>query len=579
MSSQVDGFNALFADINKVKESQKENTEGIVSAPLAELDLEMDDSQIIELVKKWETSWKPYEAKIKKRQDDNEKYWMGQAKKLDDIADNLERPTPDNLIFESLETLIPIATRQNPEPVVEADNTTEGNALADKVGKMLWFLARHNNLKLSVKKLVRDWALYFLGAGKVGWSTRNNEVTLSVIRPQRLILDPDATIFNGEYTGDYIGEVRKDKASDLVKRFPKKKAFIEELVQGKMGTELNYTEWWTDDFVVWTLKKEVLHSIKNPHWNYEQEKDQTDEMGNVTKVKAPGRNHFAHPKKPYIFLSVFNLGIHPHDDTNLIHQNLGNQDLISKRVKQIDRNADATNGGSVVSGDHFTKEQAARVGEALRNGDTLWVPTGNVNDAYKRDIAPPLPGFISESLNDYRNVLRQSFGISGSTPGGTRQERTVKGKTIQRAQDTDRIGGGISEFIEKWSEHVFNWWVQLMYVYYDEQHVATVVGQQKAKEYVQLSMADLTRKLTVTVKEGSLLPKDTLTQRDEAIELWGAGAIDPITLFEKLDWPNPREAAKQLVMWKSNPLALFPELQQPQAPPGPEQPQPTQPIQ
>ena len=68
----------------------------------------------------------------------------------------------------------------------------------------------------------------------------------------------------------------------------------------------------------------------------------------------------------------------------------------------------------------------------------------------------------------------------------------------------------------------------------------------------------------MSVKEGSLIPKDRLTLRNEAIDLWTAGAIDPLTLAERLEVPNPQEYVKRLVMWKTNPLSLVPELAQQQ---------------
>ena len=563
----TEGYGALFADINKVKGDNKEAKEGVVSDLLDELELDLKDDELIALKKKWENQYAKYESTILKKQKTNEDYWLGRNKLFPELntTDN-DKPNADNLIFESLETLIPIATRQNPEPVVEADNTIEGNALADKVQKMLVHIGEEISLKLSLKTLVRYWSLYFLGVGKVGWSVVNKEVSLNIVRPQKLILDPDATIINGIYNGDFIGEKRKDKASDLVKRFPKKKKFIEEVVDGHMGTEMNYVEWWTDDYTFWSYKDEVLNKIKNPHWNYGSSQPITDEKGQVTQQNVPGKNHFPTPLKPYLFLSVFNIGIHPHDDTNLVHQNLKLQDMVTKRLKQIDINADNTNGGSVVSGDHFTKDQAAQVSQALRNGDTIWVPTGDVNAAFLRTTGTPLAPFVYQSLTDYRNELKNNFGVRGSSAGGTTQEKTVRGKLITKGSDTDRIGGGITEYIEQFSDLVYNWFVQLMYVYYDEEHAATVIGKERAKEYITLKNSEFGPKLSIQVKDGSLIPKDSMSKRNEAIELFTAGALDPIALFEALEFPNPKDSAKQLLMWTMNPMSLFPDMQQPLVP-------------
>ena len=244
-----------------------------------------------------------------------------------------------------------------------------------------------------------------------------------------------------------------------------------------------------------------------------------------------------------------------------MQQNIPLQDLINKRLSQIDKNADNSNGGVAVSGDAFTEEQASKVAKARRAGGTLWIPTGPVEAAVKTLESPILAPFIYQSLIDYRNELRNVFGIRGSTPQGTVNEQTVRGKMIIKGQDSDRIGGGISSYLEQFSDCVFNWFVQLMYVYYDEPHYAAVVGKERAQEYIQLSASDFGNvKLLVGVKDGSMVPHDPVNKRNEAIELWGQRGIDPITFFDQLEFPNPREAAKNLYLWMVNPVALFPDL-------------------
>lgn len=567
-----DGYYALSEDVNKVKGEDTDTQQGVVLPLLPELELSMDDDELIKLKKDWEKKWKdsPVFREVSKKQEDNEKYWLG--RQYADTMMNNGRPLIDNVIFESLETFLPIVTRQNPEPMVQADNTPEGMALSDKVQKMLVYLGDTLRLKLKLKRVARYWALYLLGVVKVGWSLETNDITLVTVRPQKMIFDPEATVDEGEYTGEYLGEYRKESASRLVIRFPKKSSFIKDKVHDNMGTEVQYIEWWTDDYIFWTLDDEVLGKAKNPHWNYETQRSTVDEFGQPVTEDVEGYNHFPVRKKPYVFLSVFNIGKHPFDDTSLISQNLSLQDLVNKRLKQIDRNADGTNGGSVVSGSHFSKEQARSVGEALRNGATVWVPTGDVNAAYRRDVAPPLPNFVYQSLLDYRGELRNIFGTLGSTPAGIKNEQTVRGKIIVKGQDVDRASQ-IVEYLEQFSDEIYNWFVQLMYVYYDEPHYAAVLGPAKAMEYISLQNSDFNRKISVSVKDGSLIPKDPLTRRNEAVDLATAGLMDPITLFDRLDFPNPKQSAEQLFLWKASPQSLFPNL----VPPGlPVQGQPQQ---
>jgi len=554
--SILDGFFSLARDINKVKETEEQAREGVVSDLVPELKLSMSDEELIALKKSWIKRWEPYSEQIRKRQDENEAYWLGEHfSPGSDI-----RPLKDNLIFEALETFLPIATRPTADPVVDSDDSEEGRALADKVRKMLVHLSDKLRYNLKVKQVVRFWALYKLGVIKVGWSTTTNDITCKAVRPQNLILEPEATIEEGQYSGYYIGEYIKDIAFDLALRFPDKKSFIKEKVKDNMGTQVRYIQWWTKEYLFWTLDDEVLDKVRNPHWNYETEEPTMNEFGVEEKQKVEGNNHFSEPQMPYVFLSIFNLGKQPHDETSLIEQNIPLQDLTNKRLSQIDKNADSANGGLIVSGDAFTEKQAAVAAKALRKGGTIYVPQGDVDKMVRRDTGAPMPPFVYQSLLDYRNELRNIFGTRGSTPQGTMGEQTVRGKLITKGQDQDRIGGGISTFLEQFSDQVFNWFVQLMYVYYDEPHSASVLGQERAREYITLKNSDFVADLMVSVKDGSMLPQDPVSKRNEAIDLWGAKGIDPITFFERLDFPNPRESAKNLFLWLSDPVQLFPDL-------------------
>ena len=564
--SLIQGYLSLSQDINKTKTGDSlETSEGAIGELTPELELDMSDDDLLSLSKEWKSAWQPFQTELAKSQNDNETYWLG--KQYEGTTKASEgHALVDNLIFESLETFLPIATRPKADPVVDSENQD----LANKVRKMLTFWADQQVFNLKLKQVARFWSLYKLGVMKLGWSNKENDITCISIRPQKLILDPDATIDCAEYTGEYIGEYRKETARNLIKRFPKAKKYITEQCKSKFGTKMQYIEWWTDDYVFWTMDEEVLAKAKNPHWNYESNQEQTNDIGEVKVSKVKGKNHFAFPKKPYAMLSVFSLGLRPYDDTNLIQQNLPLQDLINKRLRQIDKNADKTNGGLAVSGDSFSKEQAAGVGKATEKGGTIFVPNGDVNRAVMRLQAPPLPNFVYESLLDYRNELRNIFGVRGSSAQGTIQDKTVRGKMQIKGQDSDRIGGGISTYLEQFSDLVYNYVVQMMYVYYDEEHTASILGQNKAMEYIKLKSSDFVSKLSISVKDGSMIPKDAMSQREEVVTLWEMGAIDPITFFEKLDFPDPKKTAEQLTAWKIDPLILFPELKQQLGPPAPD---------
>jgi len=108
-----------------------------------------------------------------------------------------------------------------------------------------------------------------------------------------------------------------------------------------------------------------------------------------------------------------------------------------------------------------------------------------------------------------------------------------------------------------------------MYVYYDEPHYISAMGQNGAAEMISIRNTDFTMDVNVTVKEGSLIPKDPLTERNEAMDLWTAQAIGLPELYSRLDFADPMESAQQTLMWqmvaagKLPPQALFPNFGQP----------------
>jgi len=557
--SVLDGFYSLFKNVNRHKYPDNEVQEGALDL-LDELKLDMSDEELINLKDEWLKKWNLYYPEIKKKQEENEKYWLGkqfEGSKVDD------RPIVDNVIFEALETFLPIATKRSPEPMVIGDNTPEGEKVADKVQSTLVYQADIQRIKLKLKKVTRFWALYLLGVVEIGWSVNENDISTKVIRPQQLILDPDGTITDDmQYDGEYVGKYQSDTASRLVKRFPKKEKIITKGVTGKMGSKITYIKWVTEEYTFWTLGSEVLGKIKNPHWNYPEAESVTDEFGETTETgMIPGKNHFNYPKMPFVFLSIFNVGKHPFDDTSLIGQNLANQDIINKRQGQIDKNVDGMNGGWIVSGElsGLTKEQATEAMEAARSGGSLWIAQGNPNNAVAEVKATGLPGDVFNHLVDTREELRNIFGTRGSSPQGTINEQTLGGKQLIKQQDSSRIGGGVSEHLEQFVDQIYNWWLQMMYVYYDEDHMASIVGKDKAMEFVSLSNADLNNKVIVSVKEGSLLPKDDASEATLAMGLAKMGKIDDITLFDKLDFSDPMASAERNFMQNTAPQLLYPE--------------------
>ncbi len=580
----IDGVTQLVSSKMNKLFGPSSGSEGVIDDYQDEFELGLSDEELLDLAQTWEGKYRMYEAAIKLRQDANERYYLGKQEQGKSVIGDV--PIAANLIFEAEETFLPAALSKNPEPVVWSDNSEEGNAVSTAVKTMLQYHADTLVLRRKLSLITRHWSIYFLGCIKHGWNTDIDDIQSDVVNPQTLILDPDACIDSyGDYDGEYIGERKKCSASKLVKMFPKHKAFISIVVDGKMGTEVKYTEWWSDEYCFYTFKGKVLDKNKNPNFNYDKTKTEVDEDGVESPATTKGINHFARPKKPYSFLSVFSLGKHPHDDTGLIEQNIPNQNRISKREAQIDVNLDRSNNSIGLSENNFTQETAKQAAMAMQKGHPVLIPGGNITEAIARFPAPAIPDAFFKAAQVDKQDLRSIFGTDGLGVTPPQQQKTLGGLLNNEHHDTSRIGGGIGDSLEQLADNIFNWWLQLYCVYYDEPHFGTIMGRMKAVEYETLRSEDLDRNIVVSVAPDSMKPKDEITEMNQAITLFEAGALDPKTLLTIMNVPDVQKTAESTVLWlvdKNAYLQLnFPELaaklapqpgaQPPGAPPGQEQ--------
>lgn len=564
------GFTTLAADINKLDRST-EYEEGGAQELVPQLTLSTSDSALLAMAKKWKSTSQEYQDKLTEIQDRNEKYWKGEHYSPSEIKAGMNMV--DNLIFEALETWIPMVNKKNPDPMVTGPQ--EVQLMAKSVQQYLASEADRENLILKLQRQVRYWALSRLGVGKMTWDLEVNDSRYDVHRSKEFLFDPDGYVDDHmRFTGRYIGHMMKDDASNLITRFEHKKTYFVERYGDNLGTKCKYIEWWTNGFFFVTNHEctEVFSKSQNPHWNYDfqrpilRKEKKINDFGEEVEFDVEdtetveGANHFDSPKMPFILLSVYNLGKQPHDETGNIEQAIPNQDAINRRNKQIDRNIDKMNGGLVISGANsgLTKEDADLASKAIDRGGAIYIPDGIPSDAVARIQAEGLPSDVYQERNDKRNELRNIFGTSGSSAEGIKSTETATGKGIVREADTDRAGGGISKFVEQVADAYYNWKLQMMYVYYDEPHLRAVVGEERATETVSILNSELgTTKLTVSVKPGSMLPKDEVREADLAAELYMAGKLDPITAFDKMGFSNPRETAKRQWIWENAPDQLF----------------------
>ncbi len=563
----------------------------------------MSDSEILDLTAAWKRDFRKYYESIEKDQEKAFDYWIGKQTSPDmTLRHTTSDPTllTDNVIFTMVETMLPLITRANPDPVVTSDPGDAGETASHAIQAALVYEADRQKLRKKLSRLVRRWAWDKLGVVKIYWDVQLKEICTEVIPAKRFIFDKDGYIDEGgNYCGDYLGERKKKPAKQVIEMFadgkPELKLKIREKADQKMDSKLEFVEWWYKGReVFYTLDDDtVLGKFKNPNWNYdipgqEATEESRDEEGNIVPAQPEvkeqeGVNFHKEPKPPYVFLSIFSSGTQPYDETSLILQNTQLQDIVNRRVRQIDKNVEKMNGFLAIAGKVFTNDQAAQAASAADTGKNVFVPgAGDVRAAIARVSANPLPPNLFEQLEDMRGEIMNIGGTAGSTPQGLEQTRSVRGKIMIQQQDASRFSH-ITESLEQVADTIYNWWVQFMFVYYDEEHFVTSAGLQGGVELISIKnqMFQFVKMLDITVKEGTLIPKDPLTKRNEAMDLWGAQAIDPVSFYKRLDDADPVKSAELLILWELGKAGNLQALQayMPSLPIFQQQPQPGQPGQ
>lgn len=511
------------------------------------LSLDVPDEELLRRAKNWDETYKNYFGKISTRQTTNERYWIGKSygSALESVRDY---GASDPVIFESFENLLPLITRENPEPVVNAIGTQDTQDAADTLGHALVEIASTQSLKVKMRESARHWGIWLLGVTKIAWDTEENTVQIYNVLPENISLDPKGRFDGGKFNGEWVGEAKTESAETLIKRFPDQEEKILEKAKGNRSVFLKYQEYWTPDFVFWKLGDVILDKRQNINWNWDEE---------------AGVNHLTQPSMPYAFVYYFSNGRQPHDETSLIEQCIPLQDVVNKRLRQIDKNADDTNNGWVFN-NSFTEDNGSRALQTLRKGGAIIAPTPSINEAVMRFQAPPLPSFIFDDMLDKREQIRNIFGVRGTTAAGIASERTVQGKIEIKGADADRVMP-IVEQIERTEKWIYDYIVQMIYVYFTESMLAYLVGAESAQQFFA-TIQSLPFKANVEVKEGSTIPQDPLLRRNEAIEMFNLGALDPVTLFERMDFPNPEETANKLVAWKQGQVPTEETMNMPGAP-------------
>lgn len=524
------------------------------------LKVTMPDEELIRLINRDINSAMPLYEKMKKIQDENEKYYLGEQ--LNKNLFDYEIPSAENLLYMATETIISIVNSNRKEPIVMASqNNDESRDLASKTQQFLTWKWGYEGMNTKYGQWIRHAMLYRIGVLKVRFDEDLDDFEINLIRPQRIMIDQDAT---NEYDAKFIIEFKKDTLDNLEGMFPKAKDKLKEQFGEQKGSVIEYLEYWTNEFVVWKAQDVILDKKKNPNWNW----DEKDRKGNLDKLREKWTtktkeeklenillNYFNEPQKPYVILALKVLGKSIYADTSDFEQAKVVQDTINKRKRLIDKAATKALGREVYSGSFISKEEAKK---SISNPNApMWLESGKASDAVTYIAPSPLAPTVFDDMMESKQALDNIMGTHGTTRGERGPQETATGRTILRQGDYGRIDLSVKIADEK-LELLYGWMMQMAKVFYTEKHFMRILGREATAQYLEFSSDDIQDGQEVLVK--SEITSDKSTQRENLMRSLQAGLIDPLSYFEGFDDPNPKEKARRLVFYMTDPklyLAQF----------------------
>lgn len=533
--------------------------------PILSLDLE-DEELVKQIDDNIDEAKEVWDKKTNQDGKKNFDYYLGKEKVK--LGSDQHTRIVENIIFRNTETIVPIITSSTPEPRIFHPN----KKFAEKLRKIMKVKWEVNDKMLEKSRIsIRRNFFWYLGIMKCRYDSDEQEIVWETVKNDHVIVDP-----NGKFVAQIVDDLTLE---EVIKIYPKNKENLLKLVgAGKdkkmLGGKISFIEYHTPQFTVWKYKSIILDKQKNANWDW-GETETVDEMGEVIKEQF---NILKKPTMPFIFLKTFNVNQEIYGDTSLIEQAIPLQDLINKRKRQINENAEEANGSLVGSGDYISKDQFATIKGLPR--ERIWVEKGDPRAALTRIAGNPLQGYVQDDFVMTKNEIDNIMGTHSTTRGAGSSSDTATEAVMEKQQDYGRIDDLVKSY-EDFCEDYFNLTLQMMIIHYTDEHLVPLEQEDDVTISRDLLIKELSKvykykyeelkggkyeedskfvKPIVMVKRGSTLPIDDVSKRQEAISLWGAGGIDPLSLYEELNDPNPEIRAKRLFIWQAQPQILFPEL-------------------
>lgn len=507
-----------------------------------------EDADLVNLITGWETESNSYHDELKKEQDACEQYYLGNQTKRDRVPAYLSNHVT-NRVFEAIETAVPIITSKSPEFDVKPNTDSEDDfVLAEDIQNILAEEFDTLDVKEKIEVAVRHMMLFRFGVLKPFYNEEIKGIDVRYVRPQLIYIPKYG---QSVHELPYIMEKQNYTAQDLEDNFDaeaiKNVVTVSTDKEGGEPTKL-YQVWevHTNDWTAWKSGGIILKKNKNEYFDWD----------------SGEKNFFEYARKPYIFLTTFSYGKGLVSSPSTTYQSIPIADAINVIIRKvIDHATKMGNGAWMVDKEVMTFEEAK---EKINNAAGIILHGNGVarQDMVRRDSPTPLPGYFFSMLQSLNSQFDNLWGLHSTTRGERQQQETATGRQLLKQADIGRMDMFVRT-VERAVDDLGDWFLQLMKMFYDQEKVYQILSPEGTARFIKFKGSSIKKGFKVRVKAGSTLPTDRESEATRAIQLFQLGALDPITLYRKLNYSNPEQMAEMLMKWKTGQLT---QVQMPQAP-------------
>lgn len=460
-----------------------------------------------------------------------------------------------NFIFSTLEGILPIMADE--EAVFEVLPRNEnGVESADVLNKCMEYEFDRENMRTKIIRGLRTClqlgtAVFFLPWD--GSSGDDGNVKCMLVNPFNIFPDPNATsVEDAEYiiyaTYKHVNQLKKlfpDKKEDIVGGDIKHRELAgNQNVSATTDTQVLVLEVWCRDYTYIDVEEEVGGQIvKKKKRQFPNGRVMTiaPELGVLLDDK---QNPYKDGKFPFVLLKDHDISFEFWGKGE-IEQLMSPQKYINELSNQIIDNAKTTANMPWI----IDKNAGIGVGKVTNRPGIII--RKNPGSEVRRDAPPPMPGYVSQQVEQMKLDIETISGVHDVTQG-RRPSGIQAGNAIMALQEAGQarirvkiklLEESLSELARMWYSRMKQFWVMDRYV--------RIADQEGNFEFLTVNKKNFEHEFDIKIKSGSTMQKNKASMLDLYIRLAqtmaedGLPMIDRESVLEYTPIPNKREVLKK----------------------------------